>query len=59
MIELRVVHGGLPTDEELAAVVAVLTSRASRRAESPGSVLHPALSRWVSSGLVKGTRTKV
>jgi hypothetical protein len=55
---LRVINGGEPTDEELAALVAVV---ALRRSEPPAEErpLRPALSPWVASGLVKGTRTKV
>jgi hypothetical protein len=56
--ELRIIHGGTPSDEEIAAVVAALTTRRrAQRAET--SSLRPALSPWVASGLVKGTRTKV
>jgi hypothetical protein len=52
-----VIAGGEPTDEELAAVIAVLTSRSSAPAEEPQPLRRP-LSPWVASGLVKGTRTK-
>jgi hypothetical protein len=55
---LRVIAGGEPTDEELAALVAVLTARASAPALQPRPLRQP-LSPWVASGLVKGTRTKV
>jgi hypothetical protein len=55
---LRVVRGGEPSDEELAALVAVLTARAaSVDTAGPRSLRQP-LSPWVASGLVKGTRTK-
>jgi len=57
--EVRVVNGGTPTDEELAAIVAVLTARAAQRPSEPGQSLRRPLSRWVASGRVKGTRTKV
>jgi hypothetical protein len=60
--ELRVIHGGTPTDEELAAVVAVsavLTSRAQEVQNSRPPSLREPLTPWVTSGLVKGTRTKV
>jgi hypothetical protein len=56
--DLRVVHGGTPTDEELAAIVAVLTARSAAQAHEARSLRTP-LSPWVASGLVKGTRTKV
>jgi Acyl-CoA carboxylase epsilon subunit len=55
--ELRVVHGGEPTDAELAAVVAVLTARARAAMAEAAAPLRPALAPWVASGLVKGTRT--
>ena len=58
MTELRIVHGGEPTAAELAAVVAVLTARARAVAAEPSRSLRPALSPWVASGLVKGTRTR-
>jgi Acyl-CoA carboxylase epsilon subunit len=58
MTELRVVRGGTPTDEEVAAVVAVLAARAAEPSSEPPSLRTP-LSPWVASGLVKGTRTKV
>jgi hypothetical protein len=55
---LRVVRGGEPTDEELAALVAVVALRGSTpQADEPS--LRPPLSAWVASGLVKGTRTKI
>jgi len=54
---LRVIHGGEPTDEELAALVAVVTARAAAGDEEPKPLRQP-LSAWVASGLVKGTRTK-
>ncbi|HEX3707996.1 MAG TPA: acyl-CoA carboxylase subunit epsilon [Mycobacteriales bacterium] len=55
---LRVVGGGEPTDEELAALIAVIAVRdaAPAAAEIP---LRQPLAPWVASGLVKGTRTKV
>jgi hypothetical protein len=55
---LRVIAGGEPTDEELAALVAVLSARGGNEAEEPQPLRRP-LSPWVASGLVKGTRTKV
>jgi hypothetical protein len=58
MTELRVVRGGIPTDEELAAVVAVLTARAADKPSHPAQPLRVPLPPWVASGLVKGTRTK-
>jgi Acyl-CoA carboxylase epsilon subunit len=55
---LRVIHGGAPTDAELAALVAVVSARASSGdVEGPKPLRQP-LSPWVASGLVKGTRTK-
>jgi hypothetical protein len=60
--ELRVVRGGTPTEEELAAVVAVsvlLNARAKAAQDSPPPSLREPLSPWVTSGLVKGTRTRV
>ena len=57
---LRVIRGGEPTPEELAALVAVVAARAAggADAEEPEPLRKP-LSPWVASGLVKGTRTKV
>jgi hypothetical protein len=55
---LRVINGGEPTDEELAALVAVVALRGSAASDQERP-LRPALSPWVASGLVKGTRTKV
>jgi hypothetical protein len=53
---LRVVRGGEPTDEELAALVAAVAARA---AEAPAErSLRQPLTPWVASGLAKGTRTK-
>ncbi|HVX71088.1 MAG TPA: acyl-CoA carboxylase subunit epsilon [Mycobacteriales bacterium] len=54
---LRVIAGGEPTDEELAALVAVLSTRSAAEAEEPQPLRRP-LPQWVASGLVKGTRTK-
>jgi hypothetical protein len=54
---LRVIKGGTPTDEELAALVAVVSARAGGDPESERKLREP-LSAWVASGLVKGTRTK-
>ncbi|HWC34986.1 MAG TPA: acyl-CoA carboxylase subunit epsilon [Mycobacteriales bacterium] len=54
---LRVISGGEPTDEELAALVAVLTARPAAAPADPPSLRRP-LPPWVASGLVKGTRTK-
>jgi hypothetical protein len=56
--DLRVIRGGEPSNEELAAVVAVLAARAAEPEEPPAALRRP-LSPWVASGLVKGTRTKV
>jgi hypothetical protein len=56
--ELHVVRGGTPTDEELAALVAVLTRRAAGAPASERPSLRQPLSPWVASGLAKGTRTK-
>ena len=55
---LRVVAGGEPSDEELAALVAVMSTRAGGEAP-PTKLTAPAAVAWVASGLVKGTRTKV
>jgi hypothetical protein len=58
MTTLRIVRGGEPTDEELAALVTVLSARAAAvDAAGPRSLRQP-LSSWVASGLAKGTRTK-
>jgi hypothetical protein len=59
--ELRIVHGGAPTDDELAAVVTVLAVVTARAAAQPveSPTLRAPLSPWVASGLVKGTRTRV
>jgi Acyl-CoA carboxylase epsilon subunit len=55
---LRVIRGGAPSDTELAALVAVLSTRSSGAdADEPPPLRRP-LNRWVASGLVKGTRTK-
>jgi hypothetical protein len=56
--ELRVINGGEPSGEELAALVSVLAARAAEPDEPPAPLRQP-LSPWVASGLVKGTRTKV
>jgi hypothetical protein len=56
---LRVVRGGVPDDDELAAVVAVLAARATATAEDESRPLRQPLSPWVTSGLTKGARTKV
>jgi hypothetical protein len=55
---LRVLRGGEPSDEEIAAVVAVLTARAAASDVVAERPLRPTLSPWVASGLIKGTRTK-
>ena len=55
---LRVVRGGEPTDEELAALVTVLSTRAAAGDTGGPRSLRQPLSAWVASGLVKGTRTK-
>jgi hypothetical protein len=55
---LHIVRGGEPTDEELTALVTVLSARAAAAdADEPRSLRQP-LSAWVASGMVKGTRTK-
>jgi hypothetical protein len=54
---LRVVAGGEPTAEELAALVAVLGTRQDA-APSEAQPLRRPLPRWVASALVKGTRTR-
>ncbi|HVV75603.1 MAG TPA: acyl-CoA carboxylase subunit epsilon [Mycobacteriales bacterium] len=54
---LRVIAGGEPSDEELAALVAVLSARPAGAAPKPQPLRRP-LPPWVASGLVKGTRTK-
>mgnify|MGYP001603113243 FL=1 len=56
-MRLRVINGGDPTDEELAALVAVVTLREAAPADE--RKLREPLNAWVKSGLVKGTRTKV
>jgi Acyl-CoA carboxylase epsilon subunit len=56
---LRIVRGGEPSDDELAAVVAVLAARASGGDAAEAEPLRKPLPAWVASGLVKGTRTKV
>jgi hypothetical protein len=55
---LRVINGGEPSDEELAALVAVVALRDDAPAEEPQPLRRP-LNAWVASGLIKGTRTKV
>jgi hypothetical protein len=55
---LRVIRGGEPTPEELAALVAVITAGSGGAAAAPEKLREP-LSAWVASGLVNGTRTKV
>jgi Acyl-CoA carboxylase epsilon subunit len=54
---LRVIRGGDPTDEEVAALVAVLSTRGGGAPAEPEPLRKP-LPAWVASGLVKGTRTK-
>ena len=56
-VRLRVISGGDPTDEELAALVAVVALREAVPADE--RKLREPLNAWVKSGLVKGTRTKV
>jgi hypothetical protein len=56
--ELRVVHGGEPSDDELAAIVAVVTTRLAHSKSAQARALRTPLSPWVASALVKGTRTK-
>jgi hypothetical protein len=53
---LRVIRGGEPSDEELAALIAVVAVRSSAPGEEPQPLRRP-LNAWVASGLVKGTRT--
>jgi hypothetical protein len=53
---LRVIRGGKPTDEEIAALVVTLSALGSE--PDPVPELRQPLSPWVASGLVKGTRTK-
>jgi hypothetical protein len=55
---LTVINGGEPTDAELAALVAVVSARASAAGDDLPAPLRQPLSLWVASGLVKGTRTK-
>jgi hypothetical protein len=55
---LRVINGGEPSDEELAALIAVVALRDAAPAEEPQPLRRP-LNAWVASGLAKGTRTKV
>jgi hypothetical protein len=55
---LRVIAGGEPTDEELAALTAVLMTRGDSEPQNDQPLRQP-LPAWVASGLVKGTRTKV
>jgi hypothetical protein len=54
---LRVINGGEPSDEELAAVIAVVALHGSVPIDEPPSLRRP-LNAWVASGLVKGIRTK-
>jgi Acyl-CoA carboxylase epsilon subunit len=56
---LRVIRGGEPSDEDLAAIVAVLSVRAASAEAIEPQPLRQPLNAWVASGLVKGTRTKV
>lgn len=56
-VHLRVINGGEPSDEELAALVAVVALREAVPADE--RKLREPLNAWVKSGLVKGTRTKV
>jgi hypothetical protein len=55
LVALRVVRGGQASDEEIAAIVAVVSTQG---AAPPPRQLRRPLSPWVASGLVKGTRTK-
>jgi len=55
---LRVVRGGEPTDDQLAAIVAVISARAAASSTDEPAPLRQPLSAWVASGLAKGTRTK-
>jgi hypothetical protein len=54
---LRVVRGGTPTDEELAALTVAITAGAAATVARDAPSLRRPLSPWVASGLVKGTRT--
>jgi hypothetical protein len=56
---LRVIQGGEPTPEELAALVTALAARHSADDAKEPKELRQPLPSWVASGLVKGTRTKV
>jgi hypothetical protein len=57
---LRIIRGGEPTADELAAVVAVVAARAASGGGAPEpEPLRQPLPAWVASGMVKGTRTKV
>ncbi|HEX3897715.1 MAG TPA: acyl-CoA carboxylase epsilon subunit [Mycobacteriales bacterium] len=55
---LRIINGGEPSEEELAALIAVMTL-GSGAVEAEERKLREPLNAWVASGLVKGTRTKV
>jgi hypothetical protein len=55
--KLRVLAGGTPSDEELAALATVLLTRAEADTPEPQPLRRP-LPAWVASGLAKGTRTK-
>jgi hypothetical protein len=56
---LRVLRGGEPTAEEIAALVAVLIVRAGAGSPPAPRSLRRPLTPWVASGLINGTRTKV
>jgi hypothetical protein len=58
VITLRVIRGGEPTDEELAALTAVIAKRSAGAGATEPQPLRKPLSAWVASGLTKGTRTK-
>jgi hypothetical protein len=55
---LTVIRGGEVSDEEIAAIVAVVSARSAAAPSEPKPLRQP-LPAWVASGLVKGTRTKV
>ena len=54
---LRIVKGGVPAPEELAALTAVIATHNVAPPDEPEPLRRP-LSPWVASGLAKGTRTK-
>jgi hypothetical protein len=50
---LRIVHGGVPRADEVAALVVVLSARTGRRNTPPQPLRRP-LSSWVASGITFG-----